>query len=51
MKYGFSRINIRLFTQQVGWLGSKKIEFHPWGPKNQTSQMTCIVVNIEILTE
>jgi hypothetical protein len=33
MKYGFSRINIKLFTQQVRWLGGKKVEFHPWGRK------------------
>jgi hypothetical protein len=33
MKYGFNRINIRLFTQQVRWLGGKEVEFHPWGPK------------------
>ncbi len=33
MKYGLNKINIRLFTQQVGWLGGKKVEFHPWGPR------------------
>jgi hypothetical protein len=34
MKYGLNRINIRLFTQQVGWqLGGKGVELHPWGPK------------------
>jgi hypothetical protein len=24
MKYGLNRRNIRLFSQQVGWLGGKK---------------------------
>jgi len=31
MKYGLNKINIKLFTQQVGWLGDKWIQFHPWG--------------------
>jgi hypothetical protein len=33
MKYGLNKINTRLFTQKVGWLGGKGIELHPWGPK------------------
>jgi hypothetical protein len=33
MKYGLNRIKIRLFTQQVGWLGGKGILFHPWDPR------------------
>ncbi len=33
MKYGLNRINIRLFTQQVGWLCGKNVELHPWGPR------------------
>jgi hypothetical protein len=33
MKYGLSKINIRLFTQQVGWLGGKGVELYPWGPR------------------
>jgi hypothetical protein len=33
MKYGLNRTNIKLFTQQMGWLGDKGIEFHPWGPR------------------
>jgi hypothetical protein len=33
MKYGLNKINIRLFTQQVGWLGDNGIEFHPWGSR------------------
>jgi hypothetical protein len=52
MKYDVNRINIKLFTQQVGWLDDKGIEFHPWAPfgsKDQTSQMTFIVVNNGIL--
>jgi hypothetical protein len=28
MKYGLNRINIKLFTQQVGF-GGKGIQFHP----------------------
>jgi hypothetical protein len=31
MKYGLNKINIILFTQQMGWLGGKGVEFHPWG--------------------
>ncbi len=30
MKYGINKIKIRLFTQQVGWLGGKGVELHPW---------------------
>jgi hypothetical protein len=33
MKYGVNKINIILFTQQVGWLGGKGVELHPWGPR------------------
>jgi len=33
MKRGLNKMNIRLFTQQVGWFGRKGIEFHPWGPR------------------
>jgi hypothetical protein len=29
MKYGLNRIKIIFFTQQVGWLGGKRIELHP----------------------
>jgi hypothetical protein len=32
MKYGLNWINIRLFGQQMGWLGGKGVELHPWGP-------------------
>jgi hypothetical protein len=42
MKYGLNKINIILFTQQVGWLDGKGIQFHPWGSKDQTSQMTLL---------
>jgi len=28
MKYGLNGINIIIFTQQVGQLGGKRIEFH-----------------------
>jgi len=32
MKYGLlNRINIKLLTQQVGWLGGKGVELHLWG--------------------
>jgi hypothetical protein len=31
IEYGVNRINVRLFTQQVGWLGGKGVELHPWG--------------------
>jgi hypothetical protein len=31
--YGLNKIKNKLFTQEVGWLGGKKIELHPWGPK------------------
>jgi len=33
MKYGLNKINIRLFTQQVGYLGGKGVELHPWDLK------------------
>jgi hypothetical protein len=33
MNYGLNRIKIKLFTQQVRWLGGKGVELHPWGPK------------------
>jgi hypothetical protein len=33
MKYGVNKINIRLFTQQLGWLDGKAVELHPWGPR------------------
>jgi hypothetical protein len=29
MKYSINKINIKLFMQQVGWLGGKGVEFHP----------------------
>jgi len=32
MKYGVNRIKIKLFTQQLKWLGGEQIELHPWGP-------------------
>ncbi len=33
MKYGLNKINTKLFTQQVGWLGGKRVQFCPWGPR------------------
>jgi len=33
MKDGLNKINIKLFTQQMGWLSDKRIELYPWGPK------------------
>jgi hypothetical protein len=33
MKYNPNKINIRLFTQQMGLLGGKRVEFHPRGPR------------------
>ncbi len=35
MEYGLNKTNIRLFTQEMGWLGGKGIEFHIWGPGNK----------------
>jgi hypothetical protein len=32
MKYGLNKIN-KSFTQQAGWLGGKRVEFHPQGPR------------------
>jgi hypothetical protein len=29
MKYGLNKINIKLFSQQVGCLGGEGIQFHP----------------------
>jgi hypothetical protein len=51
MKYGLNKINIRLFTQQVWWFGGNRVEFQTWESKYQTLQMTCVVVNVGILTE
>ncbi len=51
MKYGLNKINIKLFTQQAAWVGGKGVKLHPWSPKDQTLQMTCVVVNIGILNE
>jgi hypothetical protein len=28
MEYGLNKINIKLFTQEVGWLGGKGIELY-----------------------
>jgi hypothetical protein len=47
----FNKINIRLFTQQVQWLGGNGIELQTWESKDQTIQMTCVVVNVGILIE
>jgi hypothetical protein len=33
MKYGLNKINTKLFTQQMGWLGGKGIEFHSQGAR------------------
>jgi hypothetical protein len=42
MKYGLNRINIKLFTQQVRWLGGKGVKFHPWVEGfNFTNAMCC----------
>ncbi len=29
MTCGLRKINIKLFTQQMGWFSDKKVEFHP----------------------
>jgi hypothetical protein len=33
MKYGLNIIESKFFTQKVGWLGGKGVEFHPWYPR------------------
>jgi hypothetical protein len=33
MKYVLNRINTKLFTQQIKWLGGKGIQFHPYSPR------------------
>jgi hypothetical protein len=33
MKCDLNKIKIKSFTQQMGWLGGKGVEFHPWGPR------------------
>jgi hypothetical protein len=43
MKHGLNRIKIKLFTQQMGWLGGEGGELQPWG------QMRFVVVNVGIL--
>jgi hypothetical protein len=35
MEYGLNKINIRLFRQELGWLGGKEIELHTWDPRNK----------------
>jgi hypothetical protein len=35
MEYGVNKINIGLFTQELRWLGGKRIELHIWGPRNK----------------
>ncbi len=29
----------------MGWLGGKRVDFHPWGLKDRFSQMTWGVIN------
>jgi hypothetical protein len=41
MEYGLNKINIRLFTQEVGWLGCKGIELHILGPRNKLHMWIC----------
>ncbi len=41
----------KFFQQQMEWLGDKGIDLHPWGFKDQSSQMTWVVVNIGMLTK
>ncbi len=36
MKYG-----LRLFTQQVEWLGGKGVQFDPWDPKIKLHELHC----------
>jgi hypothetical protein len=33
MKYGVHKINNGSFTEEMGWLGDKEIQFHFWGPR------------------
>ncbi len=33
MKYGLNKIKIKLFIQQMGWVGGKRIELCPWSLK------------------
>jgi len=35
MEYDLNKINIKLFTQEVGWLGGKGIKHHTWDPRNK----------------
>jgi hypothetical protein len=50
MKYGVNKINTNLFTQQMGWLSGKGIQFHPWVQgSNFTNDI--FVVNNGILTK
>jgi hypothetical protein len=41
MKYGLNKINNGSFTKQVRWLGSKKIQFHLWGPNIKLHKWHC----------
>jgi hypothetical protein len=42
MKYGLNKINNKLFTEQLGWLCGKRVEFHPFVQgSNFTNDIYC----------
>jgi hypothetical protein len=44
-------MNVTSFPQQVGWLGGKRLDLHPWGFKDQSSQIAWVLVNVKMLIE
>jgi len=46
-----NKMHTTILSQQVGWLGGKRIDLHPWGFKDQFSQLTWVVVNSGMLTQ
>jgi hypothetical protein len=41
-------MHITSLPQQLGWLGGKGVDLHPWGFKEQLSQMTWVVTRMLI---
>jgi len=50
MKYGPNKINIRLFTKEMGWVCGKGIELNPLGSNIEFHKWYSFV-NAEILIE
>jgi hypothetical protein len=44
-------MHIIILLQQVQWFDGKRVDFHPWGFKDQISQLAWVVVNNGMLTQ